>query len=97
MDFDLTEEQAAMERMAKNFAEKEIVPNLKKEEFNRKLVRNMENWDFSAAPFPRGWGVCFGFLAHSVVCEPSPPMIPGCALSSTSSHDCALCHDGMGP
>lgn len=30
MNFDLTEEQAAMEQMARNFAEKEVVPNLKK-------------------------------------------------------------------
>ena len=35
------EVQAAMELMARSFAEKEVVINLKKEEFNRELVRKM--------------------------------------------------------
>jgi glutaryl-CoA dehydrogenase (non-decarboxylating) len=70
MNFDLTEEQAAMERMARNFAEKEIVPSLKKEEFDRELVRQMGNLGLFGTAFPEGMGgsAC-GFLAHSVVCE----------------------------
>jgi len=70
MNFDLTEEQAAMERMARNFAEKEIVPNLKKEEFNRELVRQMGELGLFGSAFPEGMGgSASGFLAHSVVCE----------------------------
>jgi len=70
MNFDLTEEQAAMEQMAKTFAEKEIVPHLKKEEFNRELVRKMGELGLFGCAFPEGMGgSASGFLAHSVVCE----------------------------
>ncbi len=70
MDFQLNEEQAAMEQMARNFAEKEVVPNLKKEEFNRDLVRKMGELGLFGCAFPEGMGgSASGFLAHSVVCE----------------------------
>ncbi len=70
MNYDLTEEQAAMEQMAKRFAEKEIVPNLKKEEFNREIVRKMGALGLFGCAFPEGMGgSASGFLAHSVVCE----------------------------
>jgi glutaryl-CoA dehydrogenase (non-decarboxylating) len=70
MDFDLNEEQLAMERMARNFAEKEIIPNLKKEEFNRELVKQMGELGLFGSAFPEGMGgSASGFLAHSVVCE----------------------------
>lgn len=70
MDFELNEEQSAMEQMARNFGEKEIVPNLKKEEFNRELVRKMGNLGLFGSAFPEGMGgSASGFLAHSVVCE----------------------------
>jgi glutaryl-CoA dehydrogenase (non-decarboxylating) len=70
MDFQLNEEQAAMEEMARNFAEKEVVPNLKKEEFNRDLVRKMGGLGLFGCAFPEGMGgSASGFLAHSVVCE----------------------------
>jgi glutaryl-CoA dehydrogenase (non-decarboxylating) len=70
MNFDLNEEQAAMEQMARNFAEKEVVPNLKSEEFNRELVRKMGGLGLFGSAFPEGLGGSnSGFLAHSVVCE----------------------------
>jgi len=70
MDFNLNEEQSAMEKMAKKFAEKEVVPNLKKEEFNRELVRKMGKLGLFGCAFPEGMGgSASGFLAHSVVCE----------------------------
>ena len=70
MNFDLTEEQAAMERMAKNFAEKEVVPQLKKEEFNRDLAAKMGEVGLFGCAFPEGMGGSnSGFLAHAVVCE----------------------------
>jgi glutaryl-CoA dehydrogenase (non-decarboxylating) len=70
VNFDLNEEQAAMEQMAKNFGEKEIVPNLKKEEFNRELVGRMGELGLFGCAFPEGMGGSdSGFLAHSIVCE----------------------------
>ncbi len=70
MDFDLNEEQKAMEQMAEIFAEKEVVPNLKKEEFNRGLVKRMGELGLFGCAFPEGMGgSASGFLAHSVVCE----------------------------
>ncbi|MBM4333439.1 MAG: acyl-CoA dehydrogenase [Deltaproteobacteria bacterium] len=70
MNFDLTEEQAAMEQMARNFAEKEVVPNLKREEFNRDLVSKMGELGLFGCAFPEGMGgSTSGFLAHSIVCE----------------------------
>jgi glutaryl-CoA dehydrogenase (non-decarboxylating) len=70
MNFDLTEEQAAMEQMARNFAEKEVVPNLHKEEFNRDLVSKMGELGLFGSAFPEGMGGSnSGFLAHSIVCE----------------------------
>lgn len=70
MNFDLNEEQAAMEQMAKNFAEKEVVPNLKREAFNREIVAKMGEVGLFGCAFPEGLGGSnSGFLAHSVVCE----------------------------
>ncbi len=70
MNYDLTEEQAAMEQTAKRFAEREIVPHLKKEEFDRERVRKMGALGLFGCAFPEGFGGSgSGFLAHSVVCE----------------------------
>jgi glutaryl-CoA dehydrogenase (non-decarboxylating) len=70
MDFDLTEEQAAMEQTARSFAEREVVPNLKRESFNRELVGTMGAVGLFGCAFPEGMGGSgSGFLAHSVVCE----------------------------
>ncbi len=63
-------EGAAMEQTARNFGGKEIVPNLKKEEFNRELVRKMGEIGLFGCAFPEGMGGSnSGFLAHSIVCE----------------------------
>lgn len=70
MHFDLTEEQAAMERMARTFAEREIVPRSKNEAFDRELVRMMGDLGLFGCAFPEGMGgSAAGFLAHAVVCE----------------------------
>ncbi len=70
MNFDLTEEQAAMEDMAKKFAEKEIVPRLKEERFDRDLISKMGQLGLFGCAFPESMGgSAAGFLAHSVVCE----------------------------
>jgi len=70
MDFDLTDEQDAMERVAKNFAEKEIVPHMKRESFDRELVRRMGEVGLFGCAFPEGMGgSAAGFVAHAVVCE----------------------------
>jgi len=70
MHFDLTEEQAAMERMARTFAEREIVPRSKNEAFDRELVRMMGGLGLFGCAFPEGMGgSAAGFLAHAVVCE----------------------------
>lgn len=70
MDFGLTPEQVALEQAVIDFAKKEIVPNLEKEEFNRELVREMGSLGFFGCAFPLGMGgTDFGFLTHSIVCE----------------------------
>src|SRR5512136_1241544 len=70
MNFDLTEEQKIMVQAVKDFATKEIAANLKKEEFDRELVRKMGSLGFFSCAFPTGLeGSDLGFLAHSIVCE----------------------------
>ncbi len=70
MNFDLTEEQAAMEQTARSFAEREVLPNLRRETFNRELVGKMGAVGLFGCAFPEGMGgSASGFLAHSVVCE----------------------------
>src|SRR4030042_6508585 len=70
MNFDLTEEQKIMVQAVKDFTTKEIAPNLKKEEFDRELVRRMGSLGFFGCAFPVGLGGSdLGFLAHSIVCE----------------------------
>lgn len=70
MNFDLTEEQRVMVQIVKDFATKEIAPNLRKEEFDRELVRKMGSLGFFGCAFPVGMGGSdLGFLAHSIVCE----------------------------
>ena len=70
MNFDLTEEQRVMVQIVKDFLTKEIAPNLKREEFDRELVREMGSLGFFGCAFPIGMGGSdLGFLAHSIVCE----------------------------
>ncbi len=50
MDFKLTEEQLAMQEMAKNFAEKKIAPTMEEDEkehrFRREIVKEMGRLGF---------------------------------------------------
>ena len=70
MNFDLTEEIAAMQDMARRFAEREVLPRLKEDVFKRDLVEKMGELGFFGCAFPsRYGGIGAGFLAHSVVCE----------------------------
>lgn len=70
MNFDLTEEQKVMAQIVNDFARKEILPNLKKEEFNRQLISMMGSLGFFGCAFPLGLGGSdLGFLSHSIVCE----------------------------
>ncbi len=70
MDFDLNEETAAFQDVARRFAEREILPRLKEEEFKRDLVTRMGEVGLFGCAFPPGYGGAdSGFLAHSVVCE----------------------------
>jgi glutaryl-CoA dehydrogenase (non-decarboxylating) len=70
MNFDLTEEQRIMAQTVNDFAKKEILPNVKREEFNRQLVSMMGSLGFFGCAFPAGFGGSdLGFLSHSIVCE----------------------------
>jgi len=70
MNFHLNDEQAAMQDVAKNFAEKEIVTRVDKESFDPALVRKMGQVGLFGCAFPESvGGSAAGFLAHSVVCE----------------------------
>jgi len=66
VNFDLNEEQTAMEDMAKKFAEKEIVPHLKEEKFNRDLIRHMGQLGLFGCAFPESMGGSgAGFLVEA--------------------------------
>lgn len=70
MDFELSEEVRGIQDMARRFAEREVIPRLKEEEFKRDLVSEMGELGLFGCAFPpRYGGADSGFLAHSVVCE----------------------------
>ncbi len=70
MDFDLIPEIKAIQKEARRFALKEILPRVKEDEFKRDLVAKMGELGFFGCAFPfRFGGSELGFLAHSVVCE----------------------------
>ncbi len=70
MDFELSKEHQAIQKEARRFAQKEIVPRLDEVEFKRDLVSAMGEMGFFGCAFPtRYGGTDMGFLAHSVVCE----------------------------
>lgn len=70
MDFELNQEQSAILKAARQFAQKVIVPRLKEESFQRDLVEKMGDLGFFGCAFPpRFGGTDTGFLAHSIVCE----------------------------
>ncbi|MEW6613902.1 MAG: glutaryl-CoA dehydrogenase Acd [Thermodesulfobacteriota bacterium] len=74
MDFDLTEEQLAMQKLARDFAEKEIAPVVDADEkahrFQREIVRKMGELGFLGCPIPEEYGGSgVGFLGHAIVTE----------------------------
>jgi glutaryl-CoA dehydrogenase (non-decarboxylating) len=70
MDFRLTKEQTIIQKEARSFAQKEIVPLAKEEGFKPDLVAKMGDLGFFGCAFPPKYGGSdSGFLAHSIVCE----------------------------
>ena len=70
MDFELSAEIKAIQKEARRFALKEILPRINDDEFKRDLVTKMGELGFFGCAFPfRFGGTELGFLAHSVVCE----------------------------
>lgn len=74
MDFQFSEEVAAVRDLAKRFADKEIRPRVADDEkshtFQRDLVEEMAGLGFFGCPLPEQYGGSdLGFLAHTVICE----------------------------
>jgi len=70
MDFELSEDVRGIQDMARRFAERDIIPRLKDEEFKRDLVSKMGELGLFGCAFPlRYGGADSGFLTHSIVCE----------------------------
>ncbi len=60
MKFDLTEDQALMQKLVREFAEKEVAPGVvqrdEKEEFSRELYDKMGEMGFPGICFPEEYG-----------------------------------------
>ncbi len=74
MDFDLSEELAAVRELARDFAEKEIAPNAAKDDrehaFRRDLVTKMGEVGFYGCVIPEQYGGTeLGFLALALISE----------------------------
>jgi len=74
MNFDLNEEQAAMEQMAKNFAEKEIAPGAARDDrektFRKDLILKMGELGFYGCVVPESYGGSgLGYLALALITE----------------------------
>ena len=70
MDFELSSPVKAIQKEARRFAVKEILPRVQETEFKRDLVYKMGELGFFGCAFPEKYGgTNMGFLAHSVVCE----------------------------
>jgi glutaryl-CoA dehydrogenase (non-decarboxylating) len=74
MDFELSEELAEVQKLARDFAEKEIAPNAAKEDrehlFRRDLVAKMGALGFYGCLIPEEYGGNgLGFLAHVLISE----------------------------
>jgi len=74
MNFDLTEEHLAMQRIARDFAQKEIAPVVDVDEkahrFQREIVTKMGELGFLGCPIPEDYGGSnVGFLGHAIVTE----------------------------
>jgi glutaryl-CoA dehydrogenase (non-decarboxylating) len=74
MDFDLTDEQRVLKRMAQDFVKKEVLPSVNADEkdhrFQRDLVTKMGALGFFGCPIPEEYGGSnSGFLSHALVTE----------------------------
>ena len=74
MDFELSEELKALQKLAREFAEREIAPSVTADErarrFPRELVTRMGELGFFGCPIPEEYGGNnMGFKAHVIVCE----------------------------
>lgn len=74
MDFELPEELAEVQKLARNFAEKEIAPGAAHDDrnstFRKDLVRKMGDLGFFGCLIPDEYGGnSLGFLAHALIAE----------------------------
>ncbi|MFZ3047058.1 MAG: acyl-CoA dehydrogenase family protein [Desulfatirhabdiaceae bacterium] len=70
MNFELTKEVKAIQKEARRFATKDVLPRMNEDHFKRDLVSIMGELGFFGCAFPLKYGgTALGFLAHSVVCE----------------------------
>ncbi|MDX9786175.1 MAG: acyl-CoA dehydrogenase family protein [Desulfobacterales bacterium] len=70
MNFALTKEVQAVEKEARKFATKVVLPRRDEDCFKRDIVSQMGALGFFGCAFPPEYGgTDLGFLAHSVVCE----------------------------
>ncbi|MEW5945988.1 MAG: acyl-CoA dehydrogenase family protein [bacterium] len=74
MDFELTQEQIMMQKMARDFAEREIVPaardNDRNERFPSDIVKKMAPLGFLGGPIPEKYGgPGFDYVSYAVVTE----------------------------
>lgn len=74
MDFELPEELAEVQRLARDFSEKEIAPTAAKDDrehlFRKDLVRKMGQLGFYGCVIPEAYGGNgLGFLAHTLISE----------------------------
>ena len=74
MSFELSKEVKAIQRAAREFATREVLPRVEEDERNHRfqedLVKKMGALDFFGCPIPEAYGGNgVGFLAHAVVTE----------------------------
>lgn len=74
MDFTLSKELKTIQEMARDFAEKEILPKVNEDEkncrFQREIVGKMGSLGFFGCPIPEEYGGSnTGYLAHTLICE----------------------------
>ena len=85
MDFKLTEEQEAMRDMAKNFAEKKILPTMEEDEkehrFRKEIIKEMARLGFFGCIAPEKYGGNeSGYLAAAVMTEEVARISPSWGL-----------------
>jgi glutaryl-CoA dehydrogenase (non-decarboxylating) len=74
MDYELSEDLIAIQKMARDFAEKEIYPVVNEDEkahrFQREIITKMGKLGFFGCPIPEEYGGSnTGFLAHTIITE----------------------------